>query len=411
MSEPNPTEAGPAKPASSSGPAVPLAALPPNVASMRQQTADEVLQAMNKMPLFMTTLDETDEQGGENVALEAMKALAYEGTRAEIAQNFKEQGNELARAKKWADAKELYSKALAALKAPAEQSPEEVDEVAQKKLETELEETCHVNRALCHLELSNIKIHQQCVPFAFLLTIAFAENFRSCNIDCAAALRLNPSNVKALYRSASACFALDKIPEAEDACYRGLDLDRDNASLKKLALKLHERKADLAVIARKRQEREDKKAAEARTLAKALRDRNIRTRTTGRAPDLEDAVMKLSVPENATSKLTLPVVLLYPLHLQSDFIKSFQETETLSQHLAYIFPLPWDEGAEFSPKSVDCYVETPSGGLIKVGKNMALRDILKDGRVEVVDGIVTINVVPSSRASQWIADFKKQRIV
>jgi len=52
---------------------------------------------------------------GENDALEAIKALQYEGTRAESAQNFKEQGNEMVKVKLWGDAKEFYAKGIAVL--------------------------------------------------------------------------------------------------------------------------------------------------------------------------------------------------------------------------------------------------------------------------------------------------------
>lgn len=116
------------------------------------------------MPLFMTDLDETDGEGGENVLLEAMKALAYEGTRAEIAENFRQQGNECARAKQWTDAKEFYDKAIAALKGPqSKPDPDaegpnvievELNEAEEAKKEKVIEEACHVNRALCHLEKS-----------------------------------------------------------------------------------------------------------------------------------------------------------------------------------------------------------------------------------------------------------------
>ena len=140
----------------------PSAALPPAMASMKSQTADEVLKEMNRIPLFMTTLDETDGEGGENAGLEALKALAYEGTRAEVAENFRQQGNDLARRKKWSDAKEFYDKAIAALKAPRKpQDAEdhanievvEIDEETEQK-ERDIEEACYVNRALCNLEKS-----------------------------------------------------------------------------------------------------------------------------------------------------------------------------------------------------------------------------------------------------------------
>lgn len=142
--------------------------MPPAMAEIKKQSADEVLAEMNRMPLFMTTLDETDGEGGENTLLEAMKALAYEGTRYEIAENFRQQGNECARAKQWNDAKEFYDKAIAALKGPqSKPDPEadteggkvievELDEEEEAKKEKVVEEASYVNRALCNLEKSKL---------------------------------------------------------------------------------------------------------------------------------------------------------------------------------------------------------------------------------------------------------------
>jgi hypothetical protein len=155
-----------AQPASQNG-ATPVQAsveMPPAMAEIKSQSAEEVLKEMNRMPLFMTTLDETDGEGGENMMLEALRAMAYEGTRAEIAENFRQQGNECARAKQWTDAKEFYDKAIAALKGPQRKpdpdasGPEvievELDEEEEAKKEKVTEEACYVNRALCNLEKS-----------------------------------------------------------------------------------------------------------------------------------------------------------------------------------------------------------------------------------------------------------------
>ncbi|KAL8765129.1 MAG: hypothetical protein Q9194_006675, partial [Teloschistes cf. exilis] len=109
--------------------------LPPAMDSVRSHTADEIVQMMKKTPLFMTDLaDAADGTMGtpadeysvldqeENIELEAFKALQYEGTRAEIALGFKERGNEMVAEKRWGDAKEFYTKGIAALKAaPAAQ--------------------------------------------------------------------------------------------------------------------------------------------------------------------------------------------------------------------------------------------------------------------------------------------------
>lgn len=139
-------------------PAPASAELPPS----RQKTADELLAEMNKIPLFMTSLDDADE---DNEQLQALRAIAYEGTRAEIADNFRNQGNDCVRVKQWLDAREFYTKAIAALKGPKQPLPQDEvlgddrvveieDEEAEEKKERSLEEACYANRALCNLEMS-----------------------------------------------------------------------------------------------------------------------------------------------------------------------------------------------------------------------------------------------------------------
>ncbi|KAH7081618.1 tetratricopeptide repeat protein 4 [Paraphoma chrysanthemicola] len=376
----------------------PSADMPPAMAEIKSQNVDQVLKDMNRLPLFMTNLDETDGEGGENIALEALKALAYEGTRAEIAENFRQQGNECARAKQWTDAKEFYDKAIAALKGP-QNNPDpdaegpgvievELDEAEEAKKEKAIEEACYVNRALCNLE---------------------KKNYRSCILDCAQTLRLNPSNVKAFYRSGTACLALDKLAEAADACDRGLSIDPNNAPIKILQSKVAKRKEYIDSVERARREREAKAASERATLQLALKSRNILTRKTDVQPDLEDAEIKLENPLDPSSTLTFPVIILYPAHSQSDFVKAFSEKEKLGEHLEYIFPLPWDDQHEYTIDGVEAYMETSAGGLIKVGKNLTLGKVLGSGKPEVVDGLATISVVPKERAADWIAEFKKRK--
>ena len=94
----------------------------------------------------------TDE---DNELLEAIKALQYEGTKAEVLQNFKDQGNEMVGNKRWNDAKEFYTKGVAVLTSNADDKwdkpKNEQEEAASLKI---LEEQIYVNRALCNLELS-----------------------------------------------------------------------------------------------------------------------------------------------------------------------------------------------------------------------------------------------------------------
>ncbi|QIW99616.1 hypothetical protein AMS68_005134 [Peltaster fructicola] len=366
------------------------AAMPPAMAKQRDYSTDELLKEMNKVPLFMTSIDENDEE--QAAQLEAMRAIAYEGTRAEIATNFKAQGNECVQEKDWFNAREYYSKAITALRDPdlkKYESPDakviELDEEAEAAEQRLLEEVCLANRALCNLEM---------------------KNYGSCNRDCAGALRLNPKNVKAWYRAASACLALDKIEEALDACDSGLRFESTNASLKALRVKIDKRQAHLIELATKRQQREERARLEKANLAFALKSRGIVSLTTPNPPSMEDAAPQLADATDPKSTLSLPVLFLYPTAAQSDFIKSVSEDDTLAEHLSYVLPPPWDEALEHTSDTVDCYMETIAGGLIKAGKKLSLAKLLGSGKVAINDGIVKVNIVPRDQATQWIETFK-----
>lgn len=92
-----------------------------------------------------------------------MRALQYEGTPLENAQSFKEQGNDMVKVKRWKDGQEFYSKALLILqKSRLDRrgtQPADAGSEQESLKEAQLEEVCLVNRALCNLELSELKLH------------------------------------------------------------------------------------------------------------------------------------------------------------------------------------------------------------------------------------------------------------
>ena len=85
--------------------------LPPGRTLNAGMTFDETVANLKQHPLFMTELDPTE----DNDELAALQALAYDGTPLENGINFKEQGNECFREKRWVDAKEFYGKGVAVL--------------------------------------------------------------------------------------------------------------------------------------------------------------------------------------------------------------------------------------------------------------------------------------------------------
>jgi hypothetical protein len=159
----------------------------------------------------------------------------------------------------------------------------------------------------------------------------------------------------------------------------------------------------------KRRERVERLATEERTLKEAIKTRGIPVKTTSRPPETEDAVMKLEDPLDAQSMLSIPTIFLYPAHLQSDFIKAFEETQSIIDHLSYILPLPWDAPKEYTPANVECYMETTTGGLIKAGKKLPLLKILTSGKTEIVDGLLPIYVLPKDKVGPWIEEWKAKK--
>ena len=137
--------------------AIPVPALPPHLSEMKNQTVDEVAADLKRSPFFMTSLEDADDK--DNPELDAIRALMYEGTRAEIAEGFREQGNEMAKAKKWSDGKEQYSKGILALRVDRKEGDPTGEE--EDKREKMVLEACYVNRALCNLELRMLQYRRQ----------------------------------------------------------------------------------------------------------------------------------------------------------------------------------------------------------------------------------------------------------
>ncbi|KAG0137890.1 hypothetical protein HOY82DRAFT_666810 [Tuber indicum] len=351
------------------------AALPPAIAGVKNTTTEEFLKAMNKMPLFMTELDESNEDGtGENLELEALKALAYEGEPHEVAQNFRNQGNDCYRARAWRDAVEYYTKALA-LKCGV----------------AEIEEACYVNRAAANLEL---------------------KNFRKVIADTKSALQLNPRNTKAWYRSARALLALDKLPESLQCIDNGLSTSPTNQPLITLQEQALSRQSHLSSLETARQQRVQRQLAIEKTLAAALAARSITVTRTPHPPDMEDVQVHLEDPLDPTSELYFPAIFLYPLQGQSDFVKAFPVSSEVGMQLGVVlaeFP-EWDHEKAYSPPGkVEVFVETRTGGLVRVGKKAALGSVLGNGgKVEVVDGLVKFLVVPKGEVGAFLEDWKRR---
>ncbi|ORY01014.1 hypothetical protein K493DRAFT_98637 [Basidiobolus meristosporus CBS 931.73] len=328
---------------------------------------EHILEEMNKIPLFMNDLPEDSE---ENATLLALQSLAYDGTAEEVAENFKNQGNDCFKEgkHKYQDAIKFYTQAL------------ETD-CGDK----ELMATCYTNRAAVNLAL---------------------ENYGRVLNDCAAALGINPRNVKALYRSARALCALEKYLEAIDCCDWAL-------KEKELCIKKKDEKEQKEL---RKQERERVERERKEKIDQAVKARNIQLESNLKMEyEWQNDSPHTVVLNEETNQLSWPVFFLYPEYKESDFIAAFDETNTFMDHLEVMLeePAQWDVSRSYKPSTVDIYFEyhpksATKPAIIKVGKKCALKAVLSHSKYIVQNGIPSFMVVPSSGSfrEEFLARYK-----
>ncbi|AET38278.1 HSP70/90 family co-chaperone CNS1 Ecym_2559 [Eremothecium cymbalariae DBVPG len=346
--------------------------LPPQLTEFHDKTTDEVLKELNKMPFFMTKLDNADVENGGNVELEALKALAYEGEPHEVAANFKNQGNDLYKVKRYKDARTMYSKGI------------------EVKCEDDsINGSLYLNRAACELEL---------------------RNFRSCINDCKKALNFNAKCVKAFYRMGQAYFKLKKLEEAKGSVLFGLKLDSQNNALVSLldTIVKQEEKANVLEESRFRDQQE--KDLHASKLKEALSWRKITEFKTANPPAvLQNSTLMLSEPEDIESQLSFPAMVYYPTINEFDFVETVSEFNTPRDLLEMLLHNRDDwvgkPGYEnWTPSDIWAYMETDAGKLVKIGKRVQFYRIfmMEKPLIPLFDNALRIYLVPKNKAKTWL---------
>ncbi|KAK7267469.1 hypothetical protein RIF29_20143 [Crotalaria pallida] len=270
-------------------------------------------QIKAKMALWMEKGSEplTETEKADLEAIAAIKASA--------AIELKEKGNEYVKMgkKHYSDAIDCYTRAI-----------------NQKALSDSENSILFSNRAHVNLLLGNHR--------------------RALN-DSQEALKLCPSNIKAIYRAVKASLSLDLLDEAQDYCQKGLQLDPNNEELKKF-----DQKINLKIAENKKHEAEVSKAvAEAKELVSAIENRGLKI---GKAMYRELTGLRKPVLDK-NNILHWSVLLLYAEVMSSDFIEDFCETDMFS--LSHIFaedqPLPWDVENNYKREFIELYYEAGSG--------------------------------------------------
>ncbi|KAK2459612.1 hypothetical protein APHAL10511_008367 [Amanita phalloides] len=254
------------------------------------------LAAFDSIPLFMKSLpsEETD-----NSALAALQSLAHDGTPDEVAQNFKEQGNDCFKGKRYRDALGFYTQGIDA-----------------QSTDPELREALMCNRAACNLEL---------------------KNYGSVLRDCSKVLGANPRCSKAYYRSTLALLALERLDEALDCCNRCLEYDGKNQSVHDIKGCVEKAKVEKERKEQERREQTQKEKEKERKFKIAFKERHLIV-----MPNPEGSsnpTKPVFDPEDPSGKtMIFPVFFLYPQYATSDIVSQVVEDTPLGTVLSSMFP-------------------------------------------------------------------------
>ncbi|KAG8379480.1 hypothetical protein BUALT_Bualt07G0092900 [Buddleja alternifolia] len=228
-------------------------------------------------------------------------------------------------------------------------------------------------------------------------------NYRRALQDAEEAVKLSPTNVKALYRAVKASLSLNQLDEAKSYCEKGLQQSQDNEELKKLSSQINTK-----ISENEQREIEVSKAlALAKGLVSAFEDRQVKI---GKAMYQElTGIKKPMLDKN--NILHWPVLLLYAEVKSSDIIEDFCETDMFSVHLDMMFsesspPLPWDTKNAYTRDALELYYEADSG--VCLSKKEILRCLLDGTAASHLEkfGVEETDAAPSSVASgngpKWV---------
>jgi tetratricopeptide (TPR) repeat protein len=404
-----------------SGPDAPI--LPPQLSDFNYKDVDSFVKDLKKMPFFMTQLDD-DEDAEGNKELEALQAMSYEGDPHEIAENFKTQGNDCYKHKRYTDAVEYYTQAIAVdISSSSDKKIEDIEEREKEaKLLKEIKVACYSNRAACNLEL---------------------RNYRRCINDCKSALMLDPTHTKSTFRAGKAYLATEHLGEAVQILEYGKTLfpeasDSNKAkpvqlqAIESLLETVLKRQKTLEALEAKRRAAAELKETKSRNLQAALDAHGfsvLMTSNVSRHVDDDDSndnkllpsdtKIQLEDPLNPASTLYLPILFLYPLEMQSDIIQQAEADSLLSDHIAQLFesPPPWFEkdfesySRDYAYKNLLVYAQTRAGGLVKIGKNFSIEKVLslKTPCIPIIDGVARFYILPKNKAQDWVAGWNKDQ--
>lgn len=377
-------------------------ALPPQLSEFQNKTSAEVLEELNKMPFFMNSLP-TDIESDENFqALEALRAMNYEGNPTDMITNFKNQGNDLFKIKNYKDARTFYQRGLDidAENYNPDEDTLEIEEGAQPFDINEfnsIKSVVYSNKAACELSL---------------------KNYRKCINDCKASLSIDSKNIKAFFRMAKAFMMLRLYDESLESIKFGLLLDKENKSLLNLLGTVNEKILEIVENNKKNESIRLQKERKEGLLEAALDLRQYKNvNTKGELPMPNET--HLEEEDVVDSQMIFSATVMFPSHDSFDSIADISELST-PQELINIFNSAPEHVVGDEPKysildrqnagkDVHVFMETLDGGLVKVSKKWTFNKILQNQApiIPLINKGLTVYFA-SSKDTKWIKEWNRE---
>jgi len=271
-------------------------------------------------PLFKSKPISNEDVENDDTLL-ALQNLVFEGTPKEIAENFKEQGNEC-----FKKGTKFYKNAIAYY----------TQGIKQEFDDKELMSTLYANRAAVNMQL---------------------ENFGRVVEDCLESIKILP-NVKALYRLSKAYFSLKNYDDAIHYSEEGIKIEETNKTFKKLIKDCKVEKNKIEQRLKKERRVKEEKDRKRELVKTAIHIKGI---IVG-APvfsNIKTFLEKSSVTLDGNNLTHWPVLFVYEEYHIIDFIKDFCEEETFGDHLQKMFPgdeFPdWDSNKKYVHSLLEIY--------------------------------------------------------
>jgi len=307
-------------------------------------------EEMQQHPFFSQEWKEGAELSPLMQGLQDLKYSTEENTPAELAANYKEDGNFNFKCKKYRFAIASYTEGL---------------------------------KAKCSDDLLNCQLLTNRAAAQFHIS-----NFRSSLLDSKAALKINNTHMKAVLRAAQCCMKLKLFKDCIQLCDDGIKIEQDNQELAKMRTESAQLLKQLERDSRKQALAEKKKVKEENELLDVITARGIKVERkrgggTLSLSDLEPchpAALQNKV-RLVEGKLVFPVLFLYPEVGETDFIEGFLEGDSFLDHILNMFGPQvdrphWDEGSRYTPDKIVIYFETEDRGLQTIPLDWTLTQAL-----------------------------------